>query len=228
MGVKGLNKVLKTRLGEAPERQKLPDDAHLVFDGFSFMFSIINGLSDYMPEFGGNHDVVDRGVKAEVERLRAMGLDLVVVLDGSNNPQFKKYEKIKRSSERAQDWVDLWTHCHDLDFMSSQSSNLSVAFYFTYVQFKATLWEMGVQIVRSNGEAELEIARRVRVHNKLAGREQAFAYGGDSDFMVMADCPFIQNNITNIDGKPWVDRVWRRKETASLLGISESLFVGNT
>ena len=68
-------------------------------------------------------------------------------------------------------------------------------------QCLASLKNLGVPLIDCTGEAELDISRVVRAHNAQCGIEEEkegvtqkvyFAYGNDTDFIAMANVPYIE------------------------------------
>lgn len=209
----------------------------LVCDGWGLMYFACNFLTS-RPESGlgsafPNYVKLDEFLRNHISTLRRNGITLQVVFDGTASTDLKAATKEFRSRGRDRDWNSRFRQSH-LQFGQSVpesfdgDARLAV---LSSLQFKSTLEGLNVTTIYATGEAEVEISRRVRIHNNLAREDGCdtdthFAYGNDSDFMLMENCPYIKfGDIFENDSTIYAKKVWRRAEVAALLGLSEPMLV---
>ena len=103
MGVKGLQKYLKKRI--AATREVLPPGSILAIDGIGYLFDIVRKSVDSQLSLGlGDYQQLDEIIRNELSALRAVGLNIVVFVDGPNT-RFKKDTLEARREQREKEWL---------------------------------------------------------------------------------------------------------------------------
>ena len=270
MGVKGLAKLLN-KLGIAgissieehltPNSVTYDDNGKIINSPYEKLHNIntliidANGFAMFLAEklfsegqcrsdIGMSYEVYDHFVQASIQQLLYYNpnMKLEFVFDGTKS-KCKAWTREQRSADRD----------NERNAILSAAAGLKQYEPFlppilTIHQFKCTVQEFvsdgNVSIVTCEYEADQEIARRVAACNLqcLPGKENAFAYANDTDFIVMKDCPYIKFGCLVIphpydmpsDELPgavvppkelYALKVWRRSETAKALQLSEHAFV---
>lgn len=243
MGIYGLTRFLKEKraldegfvccLNDEP----VHPDACLYIDAIGFLFFLLDterGLALIKRQFGGSYKALDQLVKDEINRLLDHGLDLVFYFDGTSGIQ-KATTIEERRFQKEQKWSDLYQLCeHNHSDNSTSNVNLPKP-PLSIEQFRATIVELGMDIVDCEGEADQEIAKACHEHNLKSIDSQAYCYGGDSDFLLMQDCPYIPFGKLKVmeETTRLCSEVWHRDILASALGMTEcqllefSIILGN-
>lgn len=250
MGIRGLKNYLVKKLDGVVAPTALPPNATLVIDGDGWVFQLIETSHEFRPELGGCYSSFEESVSAEINRLRSCGLQLLVLFDGPEQ-RMKDRTKLCRAADREQEWAKFYDFCEEgVKHSATDSFPLPP---LSKKQLVATLKNIGVSSKICKGEADQDIAKAVQSGNKglNVGEEMFFAYGRDSDFYAMKDCPYLDfgtvtateceeafsspmrmratpTKASLLRQKPTHQahaRVWRRSEICEALGVSESQFL---
>ena len=250
MGIRGLKNYLVKKLDGVVVPTALPPNATLVIDGDGWVFQLIETSHEFRPELGGCYSSFEESISAEINRLRSCGLQLLVLFDGPEQ-RMKDHTKMSRVADREQEWVKFYDFCEEgVKHSATDSFPLPP---LSKKQLVATLKNVGVNSKICRGEADQDIAKAVQSGNKglAVGEEMFFAYGRDSDFFAMKDCPYLDfGTVTATESeeafsspmrmratptkasllrqKPTHQasaRVWRRTEICEALGVSEKQFL---
>jgi len=191
MGIRGLRNYLLSKLSGILCPCTLPQSSTLVVDGDGWLFQLIETSAQFHPELGGCYKAFDESITAEIERLRLCGLQIVVYFDGPEQ-RMKLHTSALRDAQREEQWSKVFDFCEDRVTLSNNDSfPLPV---LCKVQLVAALKRNGVSITFCRGEADQEIAKVVNAGNAgfVPGEEMFYAYGRDSDYIVMKGCPYIE------------------------------------
>ena len=232
MGIKGLRKFLINHPKIKHSSEIILPESTLLIDSFGLLFYIIRNHPQERNLSLGNYELLNQLFVEEISRLLSFGIKLVVVEDGKKT-RFKE-ECIKdRRRKRSEEWIGL------VDFLDTgkiaNNTNLPVCL-LAFDQFKEALTLFNIPTIKAESESDEEIAK-ICAQKNIDGKETHFCYGNDSDFIAFKDCPYIEfGDLSPLAGHVkgcQANRVWRRKHTAQLLGLSESqmieffLFLGN-
>ena len=229
MGVKGLQKYLKKRI--AATREVLPPGSILAIDGIGYLFDIVRKSVDSQLSLGlGDYQQLDEIIRNELSALRAVGLNIVVFVDGPNT-RFKKDTLEARREQREKEWDNLLLYLR-----SPKSIDKNMTFPncpLLQTQFMETLSGSDVRVFECMDEADETLARfacTLNAENTYVDvseeRQRCFCYARDSDFCVFKDCPYIEfGELTISKSGITASHVWRRLQTATALGLSEKQFV---
>jgi hypothetical protein len=209
MGVRGLRKFLSTRLQHTP--YPLPNGATLVIDGDGWLFHLYETCRDFLPELGGIFVEFESHITRQIQFLRSCGVKLIVFLDGhqkqvtqetldcgdqpverfySYQEQLKQKTLDSRRDQRLDQWMLFYSYCEE-GLKNTSKLDFPIP-PLCKEQLIATLNMNSVPFHVCDGEADGEIALYVQQHNREHTNELFFAYGRDSDFILMKDCPYIE------------------------------------
>ncbi|KAJ1406950.1 hypothetical protein B484DRAFT_403981 [Ochromonadaceae sp. CCMP2298] len=153
------------------------------------MFQLTESCVGFQPELGGCYGVLHDWITAEVQRLRECGLKILVFLDGKKR-RLKARTTEERRRKREDQWLKFYDFCEEGVALSA--NDLLPLPALCMAQLKASLKACGVQYVQCDEEADQEIAKYVCASNADLVEERFFAYGRDSDYLLMRDCPYIE------------------------------------
>eukprot|EP01032_Pedospumella_encystans_P022245 gene22245-25208_t len=181
---------------------------------------------------GGSYKEFASIVLAEVNRLKSYDLQLVVLFDGPKNP-LKDRTTIERLKRREREWASL-RQFYSTETIAHNPEDFPIA-PLCKEQLMATLDLCSVRHLHCINEADQEIALLVQQQNLLCTPDtRCFAYGQDTDYIVMKDCPYIEFGAIEVEGAGKAcSEVWSRIEVCRGLTISEEqfldfvLFLGN-
>jgi len=250
MGVRGLRRYLGQILGEdVLGREMVEVGDTLCVDGNAFIFAVVDELSRRRSRknFPNQHDDL-QGVAAElggaygvyklcaldmIRELKSMGLNLVFFFDGKSDA-FKAETMTRRKKDIGNEYLSLAEAMEEGAALPAlEDMPLPPLCLWT---MRSLLVEYEEHVVECQGEADPEIARYVAEGNS-AGSGKFFAYGRDSDFILMKDCPYIEFGEIKVISSESGDfgealsrkrahaLVWRRRCVAMALDLTEAQFV---
>jgi hypothetical protein len=227
MGIKKLKTFLAQNEVE-PGPSALPPASHLCIDGFGFMIFVAKQTTSdcFRPDLGGCYDAYARTLTEYIQKLGDRGVTVSVFIDRYTDLPFKGAELKIRSLSKNREWMKL---CYALSKAKGEAYNIPDSTTFATMmkcQFLATLKDLGITAIKCHGEAELDIARVIRIQNSIPGNNKSyFAYGDDTDFLVMAAVPYIEFGKIEFAEEQVQAPVWQRSTTAAALSLSEQKFV---
>jgi hypothetical protein len=174
MGVKGLTAALK-RLG-VPDKEELLAGTTLIVDGDGWAFEVLGMCEDGAGVlYGGDYLRIDEAVRQEVDFLRSFGLHLVFYCGGGSD-SFKDATSVKRTLQREELWMNLYTCCRGTNEQAKCQLPLPT---MAIDQVWRTLADMQMNIVECNEESDQIIAKAVFDLNEKHGSNTHYCYGRD-------------------------------------------------
>ena len=176
----------------------------------------------------------------------AFGCNFTFFFDGKKTKFPKKREE--RDRRIRDSWGELWAAVHSSKASKEYAANLADRRHKADYVFPALMMEAlrtaikrlqmlrpKWEVIECDYEADHHIAQYCAEKNKglEVGKERVVILGGDSDFMVMRDCTYLWINREHRSDSGYLPdllegkcdgKLWRRKDTAASLGLSEENF----
>ena len=189
------------------------------------MFDIVRQSTDSQLSLGlGDYQQLDEIIRRELTTLIAIGMKIVVFIDGRNT-RLKSDTLEQRREQREAEWDNLLVYLRSPKRLEKNMKFPICPLLQT--QFLDSLRGSGITVFECDEEADQSIAKYCSNLNEMDDTVSCFCYGKDSDFFAFRDCPYIELGELKVSkrGSVVASHVWRRSRTAASLEISEKQFV---
>ena len=182
------------------------------------------------PQFGGQYSALADYYRNEIKKLMTT-FELEFYFDGSRNKKVKSATLSSRERDRQDLWFNLYKLCTSTSprYRAKPISVDELPTATLHIEtFRCIVSEFDdIKVIECEYEADQEIAIACKENNSNGTGARAYCYGNDTDFIAMADCPYIQvGSLEERNGQIRSNMVYYRSKVATALGFkNEDQFV---